>query len=256
MDQFHDLEKQPTVLTRRLNRRLSLQNVGLSKTWIKKVSDLEKEKSNHESKLDGEISKMLHYRNSLTDSTGKLSDTEQLLLPNIEGSSQRKVSFSSVLDHVLCQDHKVNQTLKAKYNRNRVDSLTKETASSGNKKIGRRKSSFSLLELQQFVSLQSSSEGHPETIQEDESDKEEKTNYLWLEEGEALPIKLPPLAHVWKLPKIYSQEEKRLEMRNFEKDDEFVRKSTGKNADYSDIKYCRYLRVPQYRRNRSYSDPR
>lgn len=250
MDHFHDLEKQPTVLTKHLNRRLSVQNVGLSKTWNKKASDLEKEKTSHGSKMDGEIARILQYRNSLTESTGKLCETEQLILPSIADNSHRKVSFTSIVDHALHQnlECKVGQNFKLKNSRNRCDSFTKETTSSGNKRIGRRKSSFSLLELQHFVALQAAADdAHPATIQEDDTDSErEKTNHLWLEEGEALPIRLPPLAHVWKLPKIYSQETKKLEIRNFERDDEFVDRSTGKDADYSDIKYCRYLRVPPY----------
>jgi len=249
MDQFHDLEKQPTVLTKHLNRRLSVQNFGLSKTWNKKVSDLEKEKTSHGSKMDGEIARILQYRNSLTESTGKLSQTEQLILPSIVDNSHRKVSFNSIVDHALHhdKDSKGSHNSKLKNNRNRVDSFTKETTSSENKRIGRRKSSFSLLELQHFIALQSANEENPSTIVEDDTDSEiEKTNHLWLEEGEVLPIRLPPLAHVWKLPKIYSQETKKLEARNFERDDEFIDKSLGKDADYSDIKYCRYLRVPSY----------
>ena len=96
--------------------------------------------------------------------------------------------------------------------------------------------------------------GHPKTIEEGDSDQDTpKSNHLWLEEGEALPIRLPPLAHVWKLPKIYDQVVKKVEVRNFERDEAFVQRATGKDADYSDMKFCRYLRVPQPKTGRKRS---
>ncbi|XP_020916457.1 uncharacterized protein LOC110253848 [Exaiptasia diaphana] len=263
MDQYHDLEKQPTVLNKNLNRRLSIQNFGLNKNWSKQINDIEKQKSNHGSRLDGEINKVLRYRNSLAETTGRLSETEQLILPTISFSTdnpRRKVSsvnYPSIVDDIFLREdknQKTNQLQKMKYARNRVDSLTKETTSFENKKIGRRKSSYSLLELKQFVSQQYSSHadgGHPKTIEEGETDQDTpKNNHLWLDEGEVLPIKLPPVAHIWKLPKIYDQAVRKVEVRNFERDDAFVQRATGKDADHSDMKFCRYLRVPQPKKGR------
>ncbi|XP_031558631.1 uncharacterized protein LOC116295060 [Actinia tenebrosa] len=269
----HDPAKQPTVFTRHLSRRLSVQNCSLGKTWNNKIDALEKEQSKQENKMDGEIMKMLKYRNSLTDTTGLLKHNEQLLQPSID-NNRRKASFSNVREHVMemkkegnsVEDKKLrsltplNSTISKETTNpeNKIsgrkssvslnNTLSKETTSSGSKKISRRKSSISLLELQKFLSAHSPGNIKPsETLAENPcQETKEKSNYLSMGDGEELPIRLPPLTLVH-FPKLYTQTSKKPEARSFEKDEEFVRKATGKDIDYRDVKYCRYLRVPPHR---------
>lgn len=225
-----------------------MQNCSLGKTWNNKIDALQKEQSKQENKIDGEIIKMLKYRNSLTDSTGTLKDNEQLLLPSID-NSRRKISFSNVCEHIMEMEKEANSDEDKKLRSKSLNNtLSKETTSSESKKISRRRSSVSLLELQRLLSSQSSGNIKlSETIEEHDCEEiEEKCNYLSMEEGEELPIRLPPL-NLLHFPKLYTQTPKKPEIRSFEKDEEFLRKAAGKQINYSDIKYCRYLRVPPYR---------
>lgn len=60
-----------------------------------------------------------------------------------------------------------------------------------------------------------------------------------------LPIRMP--SSIVMLPPLYSQHETQLQSRNFRRDSEFLKKISGDEIDWEDIKYCRYLRIPRNR---------
>ncbi|EDO40017.1 predicted protein [Nematostella vectensis] len=240
-----ELARTPAVFTRHLNRRVSVQNNSLASDWDRTRAAIEREKARKESRLDVDRAEWMNYSKQIRVTTGRLHEDEQVSLPVLEDARFRRTSSA----------RKHGEPVKNSTPNHPVPpDLTRTTSNSEHKRMSRRMSSLILFELQnnkdsfisQVLNIRKRSTTD-NTLPEMAVIQEDTKSHLSLQEGDELPIKLPPLA-LLRLPRVYTIGARPVQPQTFERDDSFVKKATGQDIKYEEIKFCRYLRVPRNRK--------
>ena len=255
---IRELEVEPAILATNINKRISNQNKQLANNWQNVRNSLEREKCASESCIDRGKSKMLEYQEKLKAISGNLVRVGRLQTsPNAaKFNSIPTISIETV--SALNQENifPKNSDISALTNfrrRHSAESYLRSTTSSANKRAEQRRTSSSpnteyqrrqILQRLRKQSFDSLRKGSIVTLLGSQTRKEREAHPSISEAH--LPIRLPPFAvH---LPPLYCQHITPLQVRNFEKDEEFTKKANGDDIDWEDIKCCRYLRVPLQRK--------
>lgn len=257
------LQVEPAVKAAAANKDLKQRNIRASHNWVRAKNALEREKQQWRKGNLDDRNKLLKQREELRSTS--LSLTSKLNQSVDAGETDRAVSVPQVRRQISLKD--VYDALMAAQRKEpesqedngSIKSIKSEptlarssTVSFERKRIGRKSFSFSLQGLQKANSnLQSKLQALERAHQDFTGEKGEggetrphsgspKSHFDLTDKERSLgpTLKLPP-TH---LPSIGRGVNFKPRVRTFEKDEAFIAKQHGKENDFDDIPYCRYLR--------------
>ena len=233
-----------------VNRRLSIRNAQLATNCEKVRKSFEKLESCQQIKFENEKSELQRYQELLQGTTGHFVSRENssmnVKLPPTPASRQRRrsIATSVCMDETSPKLAEMQDENPADESRNRSRSISeqpglqKQTTSSQQKRLLRRRSSLSLLELQR---LNTSTKNAMQKTSQEEVAEESLEQEEGFTRDEEEYFRIPPPVY---LPPIHTQAVTQLKERKFAKDKEFRRKISGAGQNEEELKYCRYLRRP------------
>lgn len=264
------LQVEPAVKVSAANKDLRQKNIRASHNWVRAANALEREKRQWRKGNLDDRNKLLKQREELRSTslslTAKLNQSVDAAETNGAVSApqvRRQVSLKDVYDALMAAQRKEPESQEDNRSVKSIKSestlATSHTVSSERKRTGRKSFSFSLQGLQRAQSnlesrLQALEKAHQDFTGEKQEGLETRSDSgpprshfdLTDEERSLGPtLKLPPTY----LPSIGQGVNFRPRIRTFEKDEEFIAKQNGKENNFHDIPYCRYLR--RVRRTRS-----
>ncbi|KAJ7372640.1 hypothetical protein OS493_017911 [Desmophyllum pertusum] len=249
--------QEPLLLTRKLNRRLSVQNNQLTSNWEKVRESLDKIQGFAKSKMERDQSEMLKYQEKLKgNSSGSFQSAETTAVSTVTTPRTRSMSFSVEHEEAMKQIwlDKAEKSRQRRFSFSNESSAQIATISSEKKRVFRRRASLSLLDLQKMnegingkLRVSEASKTFLNPLEEEPSSCSSRRSSVFDTNDEDEPIRVPPSGV--RFPPIHQLQPAKLASRSFEKDLDFVRKTSGELNDIDDLKYCRYLRVQSRRKS-------
>lgn len=257
------LQVEPAVKVSAANKDLRQKNIRASYYWGRAKNALEREKRQWRKGNLDDRNKLLKQREELRSTslslTAKLNQSVDAAETNGAVSApqvRRQVSLKDVYNALMeaqrkeAESQEDNRSVKSIKSESTL--ATSHTVSSERKRTARKSLSFSLQGLQRAQSnLQSKLQALEKAHQDFTGEKEEgletrghsvpPTSHFDLTDEERSlgpTLKLPPT----RLPSIDQGVNFKPRIRTFEKDEEFIAKQHGKEYNFDDIPYCRYLR--------------
>ncbi|PFX30829.1 hypothetical protein AWC38_SpisGene4360 [Stylophora pistillata] len=236
------LQQEPLLRAKKLGRRLSVQNNQLNSNWEIVKSSLDKIRLFSESKMEKDKNETLKYQEKLRGSSGTYQFYEEV--SKVIATPRRRETSITLGQWEATKQQNPGRTRQRRSSISSESSAQTSTVSFEQKRVLRRRSSFSLLDLRKLNEglagkSRLADNSKPSLDPLDEEPASTRGSVIENIEADDEPIRLPPTV---RLPPIHQLRPQRLSTRNFGKDFEFEKRTRSVLDNLEDLKYCRYLR--------------